>query len=61
MKIDWKTGFMPSMRTAGALMVGNSGVLYLIGTTSTKAVMAMLIMGLIIVVTMSLTFPTKGD
>lgn len=54
MKIDWKAGFLPAMRTAGALMVGNSGVTYLVGTTDYKVALTMFVFGFIIILAMSL-------
>lgn len=32
--VDWQTGVLPAIRTAGALMIGNAGVTFLIGTAN---------------------------
>ena len=54
MKIDWKAGFLPAMRTAGSLMVGNAGVTFLLGTTDYKVALTMFVFGFTIIVSMSL-------
>lgn len=43
--LDWKAGILPSVRTAGALMVGNAGVTYLLGTTRASIALTMFVAG----------------
>jgi hypothetical protein len=54
-KLDWKTGVLPALRTAGALMVGNAGVTYLMGTAKIDIALAMAISGGILVLVCSIT------
>ena len=55
MKIDWKTGVWPALRTAGALLIGNAGVTYLLGSASNVIALTMFICGFIIVMLCSVT------
>jgi hypothetical protein len=45
MSLDWKTGILPAFRTAGALMVGNAGVTYLLGSAKGDVAVTMFLSG----------------
>jgi hypothetical protein len=46
---DWKGGILPALRTAGALMVGNAGVTFLLGTANLGIALTMSIYGVMII------------
>ena len=55
MKLDWKGAFLPAMRTAAALMVGNAGVTYLLGTANATVALTMFVIGGTLIIICSLT------
>jgi hypothetical protein len=54
LKLDWKNGVLPALRTAGALMIGNAGVTYLMGSTKYDIALTMLVIGTTMVFVCSL-------
>jgi hypothetical protein len=52
--LDWKTGVLPALRTAGALLIGNAGVTFLLGTAKYDVALIMVATGAILVFVCSL-------